>query len=86
MPNNINPSNDGMPRSGFNPEERHYSVQELAAALNVSEDKIRRDFGDEPDVIDLGNPSSGKRPYRPLRIPQHVVDRFYERKRIRGSR
>jgi hypothetical protein len=63
----------------FDPDERHYSVSELAEAWNISEDKVRDLFLNEPGVLNFGKRSRRKRVYRPLRIPQHVADRVYER-------
>jgi hypothetical protein len=63
----------------FDPNERHYSVSELAAAWNVSEDKIRDLFLNEPGVMNFGKQSRRKRIYRPIRIPQSVADRVYSR-------
>jgi len=59
--------------------EKHYTVAELAAAWKLSDDAIRRLFLDEPGVINLGKPSRRKRIYRPLRIPEHVAQRVYQR-------
>jgi hypothetical protein len=56
------------------PQERFYSVRELAEEWGVSRDTIRRRFANEPDVIVISN-SVGNRPYRTLRIPASVVDR-----------
>jgi hypothetical protein len=63
----------------YDPNERHYSVQELAASWNVSPCTIRRLFVSEPGVLNLGRPSRRKRIYRPLRIPQSVAERVYRR-------
>src|SRR5437588_137398 len=55
----------------FNFEEKHYSVQEIAASWHVSTDTVRRLFVDEPGVVIFTRPSIFKRVYRVLRIPQH---------------
>ena len=66
--------------------ERHYTVSELAAAWNVSGDKVRELFLNEPGVLNFGKPSRRKRIYRPIRIPQHVADRVYQRLTIGAPR
>ncbi len=60
--------------------ERHYAVAEIAALWNLSTDKVRELFEQEPGVLVIGdrNPR-GKRRYRTLRIPKTVVDRVYTR-------
>jgi hypothetical protein len=64
----------------FDPTERHFTVSELAAAWNVSEDKVREIFRGEPGVLKLGKPASRrKRVYRPIRIPESVAARVYAR-------
>ncbi len=63
----------------FDPNEHHYSVQELAAAWNVSPDTIRRLFLNEPGVLNFSRPSRRKRVYRPIRIPATVAERVYQR-------
>lgn len=69
----------------FDPTERHYSVQELAAAWHVSADTIRRLFIDEPGVLNFAKPKPRKRIYQPIRIPQGVADRVHQRLRERGQ-
>lgn len=68
----------------FDPTERHYSVQELAAAWRVSADTIRRLFIDEPGVLNFAKLKTRKRIYQPIRIPQGVADRVYQRLGERG--
>ncbi len=64
----------------FDPTERHFTVGELAAAWNISEDKIREIFIGEPGVLNFGKPASRrKRVYRPIRIPERVAARVYAR-------
>ena len=67
----------------MDPQERHYTVQELAAAWNLSEDSIRRLFQGEPGILDLGKPTRFRRIYRPIRIPARVAERVY--RRLTGS-
>ncbi len=60
--------------------QRHFTVEEVAAAWNLSPDKVRRIFQREPGVLVLENPGVyGKRRYRTLRIPESVVERVYRR-------
>jgi len=57
---------------------RDYTVQELATLWNMSEDKIRELFADEPGVkkIPSKNKQRKKRStYITLRIPESVADR-----------
>ncbi len=59
--------------------ERHYSVSELAAAWNISDDKVRELFLNEPGILNFGKPNRRKRIYRPIRIPESVAARVYAR-------
>jgi transcriptional regulator GlxA family with amidase domain len=65
--------------------ERHYSVQEIAQALNLSRDTITRIFRDEPGVLGISRQpnSRGTRAHTKLRIPQSVLDRV--RRRLENS-
>ena len=63
----------------FDPNERHFSVSELAAAWNLSQDTIRPLFVEEPGILNLCKPSRLKRIYRPIRIPASVAARVYRR-------
>jgi len=62
------------------PVERHYAVAEIAEMWNLSTDKVRELFENEPGVIVLGerNPRH-KRRYITLRIPHSVVERVHAR-------
>ena len=63
-------------------EQHHYSVAEVAAILNCSQDKARKIFENEPGVLDLGGEGSQRRRrYRTLRIPASVLERVYRRMR-----
>jgi hypothetical protein len=66
--------------------ERHYAVAEIAALWNLSTDKVRELFDQEPGVLVIGdrNPR-GKRRYRTLRIPQTVVNRVYTRLSLKST-
>jgi hypothetical protein len=63
----------------FNAKERHFSVADIAANLNLSADTIRKLFRDEPGVIIIENPRRGCRTFQTLRIPESVAQRVYER-------
>jgi len=56
--------------------ERHYAVTEIAEMWNLSADKVRDLFEDEPGVLMIGerNPRR-KRRYVTLRIPRSVLER-----------
>lgn len=61
-------------------EEKHYSVNELAALWNLSKQTIRRLFEDEPDIVRIGdNDVRHKRAYVTLRIPESVARRVHQR-------
>ena len=66
--------------------ERHYAVAEIAALWNLSADKVRELFEQEPGVLVIGdrNPR-GKGRYRTLRIPQTVVDRVHTRLSLKSA-
>lgn len=62
------------------PVERHYAVAEVAELWNLSTDKVRHLFEDEPGVLVIGERSSRrKRRYVTLRIPQSVLERVHAR-------
>jgi hypothetical protein len=72
------PTLDG---SGASFAERHYSVAEVAAMWNLSQDAVRRIFQNEPGVLILGDPGAVyKRKYITLRIPESVLQRVHRRK------
>jgi hypothetical protein len=60
--------------------ERHYAVTEIAEMWNLSADKVRELFENEPGVLVIGerNPRH-KRRYVTLRIPQSVLERVHRR-------
>jgi hypothetical protein len=60
------------------PAERHYEVIEVAEMWNLSADKVRELFEQEPGVLVIGdrNPRH-KRRYLTLRIPQTVLQRVH---------
>ncbi len=62
------------------PVERHYAVAEIAEMWNLSADKVREIFENEPGVLVIGdrNPRR-KRRYVTLRIPQSVLERVHRR-------
>ena len=60
--------------------ERHYAVVEIAQLWNLSTDKVRELFENEPGVLVIGERSPRhKRRYVTLRIPQTVVERVHRR-------
>jgi hypothetical protein len=65
------------------PVEKFYTVQELAAELNWSDNTIRKLFSDEPGVLALEGAGkySGKRHYATYRIPESAKLRVLERLR-----
>jgi hypothetical protein len=59
--------------------ERHYSVDQLSALWNMSDDFIRRLFLHEPGVVVFFHYRPGRRVYRTLRIPESVALRVHQR-------
>ena len=60
--------------------ERHYAVAEIAELWNLSADKVRELFENEPGVLVIGERSPRhKRRYVTLRIPQKVLERVHHR-------
>ena len=59
----------------------HYTVAEIAAFWNLSDDAVRKIFEREPGVLVIGDrkPHGQKRRYTTLRIPQDVVERVHRR-------
>jgi hypothetical protein len=68
------------------PAERHYAVTEIAELWNLSADKVRELFQDEPGVLVIGERRPcRKRRYVTLRIPQSVVERVHSRLSSRSA-
>jgi hypothetical protein len=61
------------------PAAEFYTVAQLAQMWNLSEDVIRKEFEQEPDVLKLARARKGKRPYKTLRIPKDVAERVRRR-------
>ena len=60
--------------------ERHYAVTDIAEVWNLSADKVRELFENEPGVLVMGERDPRhKRRYVTLRIPQSVLDRVHHR-------
>jgi hypothetical protein len=59
--------------------ERHYAVAEVAVMWSLSDDAVRKIFGNEPGVLVIGGMASGARRYRTLRIPASVLGRVHKR-------
>ena len=73
------PAETGSEKPQF--AERHYTVAEIAAMWNLSDDLVRREFENEPGVLAIErNRTKGKRRHLTLRIPEHVVERVYRRR------
>jgi hypothetical protein len=66
--------------------ERHYAVAEIAELWNLSADKVRELFENEPGVLVIGERSPRhKRRYVTLRIPQKVLERVHHRLSSKSS-
>jgi hypothetical protein len=59
--------------------EPHFTVAEVAAMWSLSSDSVRRIFRRQPGVLVLETPrpSTRKRAYETLRIPQSVLERVH---------
>jgi hypothetical protein len=55
-------------------DEQFLSIAEVADMLNISRDTVRRMFGSEPGVINVGPRHVAGRRYRILRIPRSVLN------------
>lgn len=67
--------------------ERHYAVAEIAELWNLSPDKVRELFENEPGVLVIGERSPRhKRRYVTLRIPQKVLERVHHRLSSKSGR
>jgi hypothetical protein len=65
-----------MPRFSLH----HYTVSEIAELWHLSDDAVRKLFDEEPGVLAIGEPRSGRtRRYVTLRIPEDVVARVHRR-------
>jgi hypothetical protein len=75
------PSSRGT-KSSVHSDGRDYTVQELAKEWNLSPDKIRQIFRNEPGVVKLRDKDATKkrkRTYVSLRIPREVAARVKQR-------
>jgi hypothetical protein len=61
------------------PNERFFTVAEVAEQLKVNEETVRRMFIHEPGVLVICFPRKGRRVYRTLRIPESVFLRVLTR-------
>lgn len=58
--------------------ERHFSVAEVSALWQLSQDSIRKIFRNQPGVLKLGTNERGrKRGYVSLRIPESVLQKVH---------
>ena len=55
--------------------ERHYTLAEIAAMWNISREKARRLFHDEPGVIRFHGTETSCRDYNTYRVPESVARR-----------
>jgi hypothetical protein len=60
-------------------DEKHYAPADLAKAWGVSAETVRLTFREEPGVLRLRQPTTGKRSYVLLRIPHSVAERVHRR-------
>jgi hypothetical protein len=60
-------------------DDRFFTLQDVAARLQVNEDTVRRLFINEPGVVVICFPRLGRRVYRTLRIPERVLERVLTR-------
>ena len=56
-------------------EERHFTLAEIAAMWQISHEKARRLFHNEPGVICIHGPEKTARGYNSYRIPESVARR-----------
>jgi AraC-like DNA-binding protein len=72
------------PPSAVSPpiHERHYTVQEIAEAWNMSENLVRRLFEKEPGVVIFKKDRPHKRTYKTIRIPESVLLRVHRRNSV----
>src|ERR1700735_2137877 len=60
--------------------ERHYSVAEVSAMWNLSQEAVGKIFQNEPGVLVLGSQGSPHtRKYTTLRVPESVLQRVHRR-------
>jgi hypothetical protein len=69
----------------MNFRERYWTVPDLATAINLSTDTVRRLFSDEPGVIKIYKPKRGVRRHVMLLIPESIVQRVFARMTIGGA-
>ena len=69
-------------------QERHYSIKELAELWRLSYDTVRRIFLNEPGVVDFSSTATKRdrrqRRHRSLLVPESVVIRVYNQRRLPG--
>jgi Helix-turn-helix domain len=69
-----------------NMNDEFLTVAEVAEILDVSPDTVRRMFGQEPGVVNLGRDGAiGARRYRILRIPRAVLNRVIDRRAVTAA-
>jgi hypothetical protein len=74
-----NPAHSDAPTRTSLALERHFTVEEVAIAWNISRDAVRKMFRNVDGVLVLGadNDRNNKRRYETLRIPQSVLERVH---------
>jgi hypothetical protein len=87
LPTTTEPAAPARPAKA--PSERaahaNYTVAQAAEILNLSQDKVRKMFQNEPDVERLTDTDAGKkrkRKYVTLRIPPEVFERVRRRMKV----
>ncbi|HXG59337.1 MAG TPA: hypothetical protein VNL91_09975, partial [Thermoanaerobaculia bacterium] len=63
-------------------ENEIYSAKEVAYRMGMNREWVRRRFLNEPGVMVIPSPDSGKRVYRSLRIPGWVANRVWREYRV----
>lgn len=62
------------------PQEQHFTVRDIAKLWKLSQQTVRRIFGDEPGVLIIERPETrNKRGYRTMSIPGSIVQRIHSR-------
>ena len=67
--------------------EKHYTPQEIADMWAVSANTVRREFRNEPGVIEFGSDETRwGRKRKLMRVPASVLIRVHERKQAKIKR
>jgi methylphosphotriester-DNA--protein-cysteine methyltransferase len=70
------------------PDEKHFTVQEIATIWHLDPKTVREMFKGEEGVVCFGtlNSTVRKRAYATLRIPESVFQRVHRRMTVKPSR